>query len=137
MELLAAQISRLKGDFPVLLNCSSREVFHSIFRIIDDQPVAQTPIQLTSIERFNENSGGVPVVLYRVSPERRKLEPLFEKLVLLPLDYPVPDALLLDSLGAKKLAKPSFDPFAPVNPLYIKRDIENRHKVFNIRNSGF
>ena len=124
LELLAGQIRNLKDDFPVLLNCSRREVFHSVFRIIDDHPVAQSPIQLTSLEKFINNSCGVPVVLYRVSPERRKPEPLFEKLVLLPLDYPVPDALLLDRLGAKKMALPDFDPYSPVNPLYIKRDVE-------------
>ena len=126
LELLAGQIRNLKDDFPVLLNCSRKEVFHSVFRIIDDQPVAQAPIQLTSLEKFIDNSSGVPVVLYRVSSERRKPEPLFEKLVLLPLDYPVPDALLLDRLGAKKLAAPDFDPDAHVNPLYIKRDVEKQ-----------
>ena len=124
LELLAGQIRHLKNDFPVLLNCTRREIFHSVFRIVDDHPVAQTAIQLTSLEKFIEISGGVPVVHYRVNPEGRKHEPLFEQLVLLPLDYPVPDAQLLDRLGAYKLASSAFDPDLPVQPLYIKRDVE-------------
>jgi hypothetical protein len=86
--------------------------------------VAQTPIQLSRLEKFIESNENVPVVLYRVSPERRKAEPLFEKLTQLPLDYPVADALLLDRLGAKKMLSSDFDPDAPVNPLYIKREVE-------------
>ena len=124
LELLAGQISQLKNDFHVLLNCTRREIFHETFRNIEDQPVAQTQIQLTSLEKFIESNENVPVVLYRVSPERRKPETLFEKLVHLPLDYPVADALLLDRLGAKKMFSSAFDPNAPVNPLYIKREVE-------------
>jgi len=124
LELLAGQISQLKNEFSVLLNCTRREVFHGKFRIVDGQPVSKAQIQLTDLEKFVDSSNGVPVVLYRISPERRKPEPLFEKLELLPLDYPVPDALLLDRLGAKKLLSSSFDPDAPVNPLYIKRKVE-------------
>ena len=124
LELLAGQVSQLKNDFHVLLNCTRREIFHETFRNIEDQPVAQTQIQLTSLEKFIESNENVPVVLYRVSPERRKPETLFEKLVHLPLDYPVADALLLDRLGAKKMFSSAFDPNAPVNPLYIKREVE-------------
>ena len=76
------------------------------------------------MEKFAESNENVPVVLYRISPERRKPEPLFEKLVLLPLDYPVPDALLLDRLGEIKMLSTAFDPNSPVNPLYIKREVE-------------
>ncbi|MGY8701040.1 MAG: hypothetical protein ACKVJ3_07775, partial [bacterium] len=117
-------VSQLKNDFHVILNCTRREIFHETFRNIEDQPVAQTQIQLTSLEKFIESNENVPVVLYRVSPERRKPETLFEKLVHLPLDYPVADALLLDRLGAKKMLSSAFDPGAPVNPLYIKREVE-------------
>ena len=124
LELLAGQVSQFKNDFHVLLNCTRREIFHETFRNIEDQPVAQTQIQLTSLEKFMESNENVPVVLYRVSPERRKPETLFEKLVHLPLDYPVADALLLDRLGAKKMFSSAFDPDAPVNPLYIKREVE-------------
>ena len=124
LELLAGQVSQLKNDFHVLLNCTRREIFHETFRNIEDQPVAQTQIQLTSLEKFIESNENVPVVLYRVSPERRKPETLFEKLAHLPLDYPVADALLLDRLGAKKMFSSAFDPNAPVNPLYIKREVE-------------
>ena len=123
LELLAGQVSKLKDEFHVLLNCTRREIFHETFRIVEDQTVAQTQIQLTSLEKFIESNENVPVVLYRVSPERRKPETLFEKLVHLPLDYPVADALLLDSLGAKKMFSSAFDPDAPVNPLYIKREV--------------
>ena len=124
LELLAGQISKLKNDFNVLLNCTRREIFHETFRIVENQPVAQTQIQLTSLEKFIEFNENVPVILYRVSPERRKPETLFEKLVHLPLDHPVADALLLDRLGAKKMFSSTFDPAAPVNPLYIKSEIE-------------
>ena len=124
LELLAGQVSQLKNDFHVLLNCTRREIFHERFRIVEDQPVAQTQIQLTSLEKFIECNENVPVVLYRLSPERRKPETLFEKLVHLPLDYPIADALLLDRLGAKKLLSSAFDLDAPVNPLYIKREVE-------------
>ena len=124
LELLAGQVSQWKNDFHVLLNCTRREIFHETFRIVEDQPVAQTQIQLISLEKFIESNENVPVVLYRVSPERRKPETLFEKLVHLPLDYPVADALLLDRLGAKKMFSSTFDPGAPVNPLYIKREVE-------------
>jgi tRNA threonylcarbamoyl adenosine modification protein YeaZ len=124
LELLAGQISQLKNDFHVLLNCSRREIFHEKFRVVEDQTIAQTQIQLTSLEKFIESNENVPVVLYRISPERRKPEPLFEKLAHLPLDYPVADALLLDSLGARKFFSSAFDQDAPVNPLYIKREVE-------------
>ncbi|HBL55268.1 MAG TPA: tRNA (adenosine(37)-N6)-threonylcarbamoyltransferase complex dimerization subunit type 1 TsaB [Candidatus Lambdaproteobacteria bacterium] len=124
LELLAGQIRYLKNEFPVLLNCTRLEVFHATFRIVEGKPVAKTPIQLSSFEKFYETKQDVPVVLYRISPERRKPEPLFEKLKLLPLDHPVPDALLLDRLGAKKMLSSSFDQDAPVHPLYIKREVE-------------
>ena len=124
LELLAGQIRYLKIEFPVLLNCTRLEVFHATFRIVEGKPVAKTQIQLSSFEKFYETKQDVPVVLYRISPERRKPEPLFEKLKLLPLDHPVPDALLLDRLGAKKMLSSSFDQDAPVHPLYIKREVE-------------
>ena len=124
LELLAGQISQLKNDFHVLLNCTRKEVFHSKFRIVEGQPVVQTPIQLTTLEKYIDSNENVPVVLYRVSPERREPEPLFEKLSRLPLDYPVADALLLDRLGANKMLSSTFDPDTPVNPLYIKREAE-------------
>ena len=124
LELLAGQIKYLKNEFPVLLNCTRLEVFHATFRIVEGKPVAKTPIQLSSFEKFYETKQDVQVVLYRISPERRKPEPLFEKLKLLPLDHPVPDALLLDRLGAKKMLSSSFDQDAPVHPLYIKREVE-------------
>ena len=125
LELLAGQISQFKNDFDVLLNCTRREIFHEKFHIVKDQPVAQTHIQLTSLEKFIEINENVPVVLYRVTPERRKPETLFEKLVHLPLDYPVADAMLLDRIGVKKMLSSNFDPGAPVNPLYVKREVEN------------
>lgn len=124
LELLAGQIRYLKNEFTVLLNCTRQEVFLGKFCIVEGQPVAQTPIQLVSLEKFIEYSNHEPVVLFRVSPERRKPEPLFEKLKLLALDYPVPDALLLDRLGASKLQNASFDQNDPVHPLYIKREVE-------------
>ena len=126
LELLAGQISSLKEDFHVLLNCTRSEVFHAKYSIIDGKPEAQTPIQLTSLEMFLETSGDKAVVLHRVNPERRKAEPLFEKLKLLLLAYPIADALLLDSLGAQKLESGKIDINAPVNPLYVKRDVEKR-----------
>ena len=61
-----------------------------------------------------------------MNPERRKAEPLFENLKLLPLDYPIADALLLDSLGAHKLESDGIDFNVPVNPLYVKRDVEKK-----------
>ena len=126
LELLAGQISSVKEDFPVLLNCTRREVFHANYSIVERQPEARTSIQLTSLEIFLETSKNKAVVLHRVNPERRKAEPLFEKLKLLPLDYPVADALLLDRLGAHKLKSGEIDFNAPVNPLYVKRDVEKR-----------
>jgi len=123
LELLAAQISRSKEDFPVLLNCTRSEVFHARYSIFDEKPKAQTPIQLTSLEIFLENSKDKEVVLHRVNPERRKVEPLFEKLKLLPLDYPIADAMLLDRLGEHKLQSCEIDFNEPVNPLYVKRDV--------------
>ena len=126
LELLAGQINSLKEDFPVLLNCTRSEVFQARYSIIDGKPEARTPIQLTSLEMFLETSRDKAVVLHQVNPERRKAEPLFEKLKLLPLDYPITDALLLDSLGAHKLESGKIDFNAPVNPLYVKRDVEKR-----------
>ena len=75
---------------------------------------------------FLDTSRDKAVVLHRVNPQRRKTEPLFEKLELLPLDYPIADALLLDRLGAYKLESGKIDFNAPVNPLYVKRDVEKR-----------
>ena len=133
LELLAGQISHLKNDYNVLLNCTRREIFHEKFLIIEDQPIAQTQIQLTSLEKFIDSNENVPVVLYRVSPERRKPETLFEKLIHLPLDYPVADALLLDRLGAKKIFSSTFDPGEPVNPLYIKREVDTLSASVHIK----
>ena len=124
LELLAGQISKLKNDFHVLLNCTRREVFQARFRVIEGQAVAQSEIMLSTLEQFIENSRTEPVVLYRVSSERRKTELLFEQLELLELDYPVPDALILDRLGAFKMEQPEYNHDALVHPLYIKRDVE-------------
>ena len=126
LELLAGKIISLKGDFSVLLNCTRNEIFHASYKIIDGKPEAQTPIQLTSLEKFWDTSRDKAVVLHRVNPERRKAEPLFEKLKLLPLDYPIADAMLLDRLGMHKLKSYAIDFNAPVNPLYVKRDVEKR-----------
>ena len=126
LELLAGQIVSLKKDFPVLLNCTRSEVFHARYSIIDGIAVARTPILLTSLEKFLESSRDKAVVLHRVNLERRKVEPLFEKLKLLPLDYPIADALLLDRIGEHKLKSCEIDINATVNPLYVKRDVEKR-----------
>ena len=126
LELLAGQISSLKEDFSVLLNCTRREVFHARYIIINGKPQSQTPIQLTSIEKFLENFSDELVVLHRVNAGRRKFEPLFEKLKLLPLDYPIADALLLDRIGEYKLKSNEIKYNAQLNPLYIKRDVEKR-----------
>ena len=126
-ELLAGQISNLKENFSVLLNCSRREVFHAKYSIIDGKPEARTLIQLTSLEMFLDASKDKAVVLHRVNPERRKAEPLFSNLKLLSLDYPVADALLLDRIGAHKLKSDEINFNAPANPLYVKRDVEKRN----------
>ena len=86
LELLAGQISSLKEDFSVLLNCTRSEVFHARYIITNGKPQSQTPIQLTSIEKFLENYRDKAVILHRVNAGRREFEPLFEKLKLLPLD---------------------------------------------------
>jgi len=126
LELLAAQISSPREDFPVILNCTRSEVFHARYSIIDGKPEARTPIQLTSLEMFLETSSDKSVVLHQVNPERHKADPLFEKLKLLPLNYPIADALLLDRLGAHKFNSAEIDFNSPVNPLYVKRDVEKR-----------
>ena len=124
LELLAGQISKLKEEFSVLLNCTRNEIFHAKYSIIDGKPEARTTIQLTSLKTFLEKSRDIPVVLYRVNSETRKVEPLFDKLNLLPLDYPVADAMLLDRLGEHKLKSYDFGFSESVNPLYVKRDVE-------------
>ena len=126
LELLAGQISKLKEEFSVLLNCTRNEIFHAKYSIIDGKPEARTTIQLTSLKTFLEKSRDIPVVLYRVNSERSKVEPLFDKLNLLPLDYPVADAMLLDRLGEHKLKSFEIDFNAQLNPLYIKRDVEKK-----------
>ena len=126
LELLGGQISSLKEDFSVLLNCTRSEVFHAKYKIVDGNPEAITPIQLTSLEMFLDASRNKAVVLHRVNPERRKAEPLFEKLKLLPLDYPIADALLLDRIGEHKLNSGEIDFNALVKPLYVKRDVEKK-----------
>ncbi len=124
LELLAGQISKLKEEFSVLLNCTRNEIFHAKYSIIDGKPEARTTIQLTSLKTFLEKSRDIPVVLYRVNSERSKVEPLFDKLNLLPLDYPVADAMLLDRLGEHKLKSGDLGFSESVNPLYVKRDVE-------------
>ena len=126
LELLAGQISNLKEDFSVLLNCTRSEVFHARYSIIDGKPQAQPSIQLISLEKFLENYGDKAGVLHRVNSKRRKFEPLFENLKLLPLDYPIADALLLDRIGEYKLKSNEINYKAQLNPLYIKRDVEKR-----------
>ena len=78
------------------------------------------------LEKFLENYRDKAVVLHRVNAGRLKFEPLFEKLKLLPLDYPIADALLLDRLGEHKLKSYEIDYSAQLNPLYIKRDVEKK-----------
>ena len=126
LELLAGQIISVKEDFPDLLYCTRREVFHAKYSIVEGKPEAWTPIQLTSLEIFLETSKNKAVVLHRVNPKRHKAEPLFEKLKLLPLDYPIADTLLLDRLGAHRLESGKINFNEPVNPLYVKRDVEKR-----------
>tara|TARA_B100000579_G_scaffold107289_1_gene85415 strand:- start:1524 stop:2192 length:669 start_codon:yes stop_codon:yes gene_type:complete len=126
LELLAGQISSSKEDFSVLLNCTRKEIFHAKYSIINGKPEARTPIQLTSLEMFLDNSRDKAVVLHRVNPLRRKVEPLFAKLKLLSLDYPIADAFLLDRIGNQKLNLCEIDFNTPVNPLYVKRDVEKK-----------
>ena len=66
LELLAGQISNLKEDFSVLLNCTRSEVFHARYSIIDGKPQAQTSIQLTSLEKFLENYGDKALSLIHI-----------------------------------------------------------------------
>ena len=122
LELIAGQIKNIKKDFCVLLNCTSREIFHCNFNIIDDYPVSNSPIHLSNLEIFLEKSNHNSVLLYRVSPEKRAPEPMFEKLNTIKPDLLIPDGILLDSIGAKKLKKQSFDSMH-VQPIYIKREI--------------
>ena len=126
LELLAGQINKLKEEFPVLLNCTRSEIFHAKYIIIDGKPEPRTSIQLTSLKFFLETSKDIPVVLHLVNPERRKVDPLFYELKLLPLDYPIADAMLLDSIGEHKLKSCDIDFNESIIPLYIKRDVEKR-----------
>jgi len=123
LELIAGQIKHKNKDFHVLLNCTRREIFYAKFKTIDDHPILKSPIFLTNLEKYIESSNDMPVVLHRVNPERRNPEPMFDLLKKIKLDIPIPDAMLLDSLGARKFLKSSFNNDLPVNPLYIKREI--------------
>ena len=106
-----------------MLNCTRREIFYAKFKTVDGQPILKSPIFLTNLEKFIETTRDTPVLLYRVNPERRNPEPLFDLLKKIKLDLPIPDAMLLDSIGAAKILKSSFNPKSPVNPLYIKREL--------------
>jgi len=123
LELIASQIIHQKKEFAVLLNCTRREIFFNKFKIFEEQPVSKTPILLTNLEKFLESYDNIPVVLYRLNQEKRNPEPMFNLIKILKLDYPVPDAMLLDRLGAKKILKSSFNSNSPINPIYIKREV--------------
>ena len=123
LELIASQIIHQKKEFAVLLNCTRREIFFNKFKIFEEQPVSKTPILLTNLEKFLDSYDNIPVVLYRLNPEKRTPEPMFNLIKILKLDYPAPDAMLLDRLGAKKILKSSFNSNSPINPIYIKREV--------------
>ncbi len=123
LELIAGQMHQMKTEFQVLLNCTRKEVFYCPFKMLEGFPVAQTPIELMSLDDFLTKNQDIPVVLQRVSPDRRKSEPLFDELSLMPKDYPLPDAMLLDKLGGLRFQHSDFDANKPVHPLYIKRDV--------------
>ena len=125
LELLANQIYNFKEPFYVVLNCNSHEIFYSKFKILDHKPTSNIPIKMSNIETFLEKKDSLPVVLYRMYPDRNENEGLFSKLEELSRDYPIPDALLLDRIGEEKMSSPKFDPNLTVNPLYIKRETGN------------
>ena len=123
LELIAGQMKHSNDEFHVLLNCTRREIFYAKFKTVDDHPILKSPIFLTDLEKYIESSNDMPVVLHRVNPERRNPEPMFDLLKKIKLDLPIPDAILLDILGARKFFKPSFNRELPVHPLYIKREL--------------
>ena len=103
LELIAGQIKHKNKVSHVMLNCTRREIFYAKFKTIDDQPILESPIILTSLENFLKTSNDSPVVLYRVNPEKRNPEPMFDLLKKIKLDLPIPDAILLDSIGERKI----------------------------------
>ena len=123
LELLAKLNKKNNLDFNVLLNCTSREIFFAKFKTFDNQPVIKSPIYLTNLEKFLKTSNDIPVVLYRVNPERRNPEPMFDSLNKIEIEIPKPDAILLDTIGSRKYRQKSFNYNFQVNPLYIKREI--------------
>ncbi len=123
LELIAGQINKNNLDFHVLLNCTRREIFYATFKTIDGHSIIKSRIFLTNLEKFLQTTNDMSVVLYRLQPEKRDPEPMFNQLKRINLDLPEPDAILLDKLGARKFLKSSFNTNLPVHPLYVKRDI--------------
>ena len=123
LDLIASQVKYKKNDYHVLLNCTGREVFYAKYKIVEEQPIAQSIILLTNIEQLIETLKNSPIILFRINPEKRKPEPIFDELKKMKLDFLLPDGLLLDRLGSRKLLKSKLDQNLPVNPLYIKREI--------------
>ena len=123
LELIAGQIKNRNMYFNVLLNCTSREIFYAKFKTVNGHPIIKSPISLINLEKFLEKSNDMPVVLYRVNPERRPPEPMFDLLKKIKLDFPYPNAILLESLRARKFLKSSYNPNLQENPIYIKREV--------------
>ncbi len=123
LELLAAQAEPAEEPFPVLLNCTRREVFvaeahhdGSAVRLLD----------APTLSRWEDLSAAVterPGIFHSIAPQP---DPAFAVLPQRPRRTLAPDATLLTQLGRTRLEQHGPDAFDRVHPLYLKRDVEKR-----------
>ena len=119
LEVLAFQVRPQAERFPVLLNCTRREVFWAWFAH-DEQgvPRSVTPIQLNTMEELPPEVQHTPGRLLQLG---LKKDPKLLSLPQCELQFPLPDAWALYR-AAKSLQVPAL-PLDQVQPLYLKRDV--------------
>ncbi len=122
LELLASMGQYPEQPFYVMLNCTRTEIFYAQFQFDEHGLKQLTDIHLNTLEVLLDQVENQPVILKRtVNFTNPATEPLFEKLALLPLQYPIADAYPL-LLTGQKIYHHCNRNFPIVNPIYIKKD---------------
>jgi tRNA threonylcarbamoyladenosine biosynthesis protein TsaB len=125
LQVLADQLMPLDEPFYVLLNCSRSEVFYARFQFKKEFPEQISDIHLSSIEDLWPRLQSMPVTLKQIST--KSTSPLFQQIQSLPKQYPFSDAFQLLRTAQRLYPSKQIQDLCPVNPLYLKKDIEDPH----------
>ncbi len=123
LELLAAQAEPTEASFPVLLNCTRREVFVAEAQHVAGTVQLQREPHLSRWEDLTPAETRRPGIFHSIAP---KPDPIFHELPQQPRRFLAPDAVLLTHVGRVRLEQHGPDAFDRVHPLYLKRDVEKR-----------